>query len=108
MATFAPSLAKSSAVASPIPEVPPVMSAILSFRRIEGISPKPCRSNCTVLRGLFLGCHAAGLFPCPPTAYAVSCILSPLRGWSHVAPHAVYDLPRRTIRSPHPPPSPPP
>src|ERR1700737_1091400 len=66
MATFAPSLAKSSAVASPIPEVPPVMSAILSFRRIEGISPKPCLSNRRVLRGLFFGCPAAGLFPDPP------------------------------------------
>src|ERR1700730_18427047 len=65
MATFAPSLAKSSAVASPIPEVPPVMSAILSFRRIEGISPKPCLSNRRVLRGLFFGCPAAGLFPDP-------------------------------------------
>src|ERR1700730_1520359 len=66
MTTFAPSSAKSSAVASPIPEVPPVMSAILSFRRIEGISPKPCLSNRRVLRGLFFGCHAAGLFPDPP------------------------------------------
>src|ERR1700730_788920 len=56
MATFAPSLAKSSAVASPIPEVPPVMSAILFFRRIEVISPKPCPGDRRVLRGLFFGC----------------------------------------------------
>src|SRR5436309_7311185 len=34
MATWAPSLVKRIAVASPIPEVPPVMRATLSFRRI--------------------------------------------------------------------------
>src|SRR3981081_261968 len=39
IATFAPSLENSSAVASPMPEVPPVMRATLPFRRMRGILP---------------------------------------------------------------------
>jgi hypothetical protein len=38
-----------------------------------------------------------------PHGYAVGCILSPLRGWSHVVPLAVYDLRRPSYRLARPP-----
>src|SRR5260370_18570283 len=96
MATFAPSLAKSSAVASPIPEVPPVMSAILSFRRIEGISPTLSQQAQSSREGYCLAAPRLVNFP-SPHGYAVGCILPPLLGCNHFVPLAVYHLPRPSL-----------
>src|SRR6266853_4888554 len=72
MATFAPSLAKSSAVASPIPEVPPVMSAILSFRRIEGISPTLSQQAQSSREGYCLTAPRLVNFPRPRGLHSIA------------------------------------